>query len=320
MCSFLRNELSSCKTDSQGEEALIMTGVLKPIKTSLKSAIRTVYSLSRQFQPLLPLSDDQWAHLTLLKTLVQRDMSARYKGSILGNLWPLANQVAMLLIYTYVFSVVLNVKLSLRGLPQDNSWVFGLWLFAGLVPWFAFNNGLVLSTNSVVSQPNLVKKVVFPLTLLPFVPVLSAFLESTFGLMALIGFVAFFQHTLHPTLLLLPLVWVPQILLTAGLGLGMASLTVFIRDIPQTLTVFMNLWFYATPIIYPADLIPPSIRSWVFWLNPLAAIAEMYRDAILVGNITHWGEWAAATIISGAVFGVGLWLYHKLKLAFADVL
>ncbi|MBE7386043.1 MAG: ABC transporter permease [Leptolyngbya sp. SIO1E4] len=273
-----------------------------------------------RLQPWIPLNDQQWAKLDLLKTLVQRDMEARYKGSIIGNLWPLLNQLAQLLIYTYVFAIVLRVKLSLRGMPADNSFVFGLWLFAGLLPWIAFSSGLTQAAGAVVTQSNLVKKVVFPLTLLPLVPVCTSFLESTFGLMALITFVAFVNHVLHLTLLLLPLVWLPQLLLTAGLGFLAAGLTVFIRDIPQTLGVILNLWFYATPLIYPAEMIPQPLQQWVFWLNPLAAVGEMYRDVVLIGEVTHWGEWGAATGISAIVFIGGFWCYRQLRPAFADVL
>ncbi|MEM6836185.1 MAG: ABC transporter permease [Cyanobacteria bacterium P01_C01_bin.120] len=297
-----------------------MTGVLKPLKASLKASGQTLLRQATRLKRLLPLEETQWAQLGLLITLVQRDMTARYKGSMLGNVWPLVNQLATLLIYTYVFSIVLRVKLELEGLPANNSLVFGLWLFAGLLPWMVFNSGLLQATNSVVAQPNLVKKVVFPLSLLPLVPILSGFLESGFGLMALIAFVAFSQQVINPTLLFLPLIWLPLLLLTAGLGYAAAGLTVFVRDIPQTLTVALNLWFYATPIIYPATLVPEPLQQWVFWLNPLAAIAELYRDAILVGEITHWSEWAVATVISGSIFGLGLGLYRRLKNAFADVL
>ena len=290
-----------------------MTVVLKPIKTSFKA-------LKRLIKPLISLNESQWAAASLLKTLVQRDMNARYKGSIFGNLWPLLNQLAQLLIYTYVFAIVLRVKLSLKGMPADSSFVFGLWLFAGLVPWIAFSTGLIQSSGTVVGQPNLVKKVVFPLSLLPLVPVLSSFLESTFGLMALIVFVVFTTHSLHSTLLLLPLVWIPQLLLTIGLGYLAAGLTVFIRDIPQTLGILLNLLFYATPLIYPADMIPDPFRQWVFWLNPLAAVGEMYRDVILVGEVTHWGEWGVATGLSLAVFVAGFGCYKRLRPAFADVL
>lgn len=297
-----------------------MTGVLQPLKLLLKAIIRSFRRLAVQLKFLIPLNESQWAKLSLLKTLVQREMAARYKGSILGNLWPLLNQLAQLLIFTYVFAIVLQVKLSLRNMPSDNSFVFGLWLFAGLLPWIAISSGLTQAASSVITQPNLVKKVVFPLTLLPLVSVCASFLESTFGMVVLITFVAFFTNAVHSTWLLLPLVWLPQLLLTSGLGFLTAGLTVFIRDIPQTLMVLLNLWFYATPLIYPADMIPQPFQKWVFWLNPIAAIGEMYRDVVLIGEVTHWYEWAAATGISAVIFVAGFECYRKLSPAFADVL
>lgn len=266
-----------------------------------------------------PLKEQWQTKFNLLATLVQRDLEARYKGSVLGNLWALLNQLSQLLIYTYVFAIVLEVKLSLKGLPANNI-TFGLWLFAGLLPWIAFTSGMSQAAASVISQPNLVKKVVFPLGLLPLVPILSALIESSFGLVALIILVAMSAHTLHSTLLLLPLIWLPQLMLTAGLGYLMAGLTVFLRDIPQTLAVVLNLWFYLTPIVYPASAIPAQWRVYIFWLNPLAAIAEIYRDLILVGHVNHWGEWSLATLVATVVFAIGLWCYRRLRPAFADVL
>lgn len=281
----------------------------------MKSVVRKVGRVRRY----LPVSEQWWAKLDLLRTLVQRDLEARYKGSVLGNLWPLLNQLSQLLIYTYVFSIVLNVKLNLKGLPATDA-TFGLWLFAGLLPWMAFTGGLSQSASAVLMQPNLVKKVVFPLVLLPLVPILSAFVESTLGLMALIVLVAVSSQTVHLTVLLLPLIWLPQLLLTAGLGYLMAGFSVFLRDIPQTLGVILNLLFYLTPIVYPASVIPKEFREWVFWLNPLAAIAEVYRDLVLVGQVQHWGEWALASAVSLVFFGIGIWCYRRLRPAFADVL
>lgn len=268
---------------------------------------------------ILPINERLWAKFDLLRTLVRRDLEARYKGSVLGNLWPLLNQLSQLLIYTYVFSVVLKVKLSLKTLPENN-FTFGLWLFAGLLPWIAFTGGLIQSASSVVGQPNLVKKVVFPLTLLPLVPILSTFIESSLGLMALIFFVAVTSHNLHATLALLPLVWLTQLLLTAGLGYLVAGLTVFLRDIPQTLGVILNIWFYATPLVYPVSAIPEQWRSLIFWLNPIAAIAEVYRDIVLVGEVKHWGEWGVASTIASIIFCCGFTVYKRLRPAFADVL
>ncbi|WP_460207810.1 ABC transporter permease [Scytonema sp. NUACC21] len=281
----------------------------------MRGVVRKVGRLRR----VLPVSEIWWVKFDLLRTLVRRDLEAKYKGSVLGNLWPLLNQLSQLLIYVYVFSIVLKLKVNLKTLP-DNNFTFGLWLFAGLLPWIAFNNGLLQAATSVIVQPNLVKKVVFPLALLPLVPILSAFIESSFGLVALIFFVALTSHTLHITLALLPLVWVPQLLLTAGLGYFVAGLTVFLRDIPQTLTVILNLWFYLTPIIYPASAIPEQWRFYVFWFNPMTAIAEVYRDLILAGEVKHWGEWEVASLVAIAVFYGGLWSYKRLQPAFADVL
>ncbi len=265
------------------------------------------------------LPADTLTKLDLLLTLVRRDLDVKYKGSVLGNFWPLINQLSQLLIYTYVFSVILQVKLSLKGLPENNL-TFGLWLFAGLVPWIAFTTGWLQSASAVIVQPNLVKKVVFPLELLPLVPILSAFIESTMGMMALIVIVGLSTQVLHGTLWLLPFVFFTQLVLTIGLGYLVAGLTVFLRDIPQTVAVVINLWFYLTPIVYPAKVIPEAWQKWVFWLNPMAAIAEVYRDLILVGQVQHWQEWGIATVISLLIFVVGLKSYKHLQPTFADVL
>lgn len=284
--------------------------MLRSVRGDVRKSERSGYWLPLQ-QPL--------AKLDLLKTLVVRDLEARHKGSVLGNLWPLLNQLSQLLIYTYVFSIVLRVKLSLQGLPENNL-TFGMWMFAGLLSWTAFSSGVLAAATSVISQPNLVKKVVFPLALLPLVPVCSAFVESSLGLMGLILLVGIISHTVHSTLLLLPLVLLPQLLLTAGLSYLVAGLTVFLRDVPQTLGVVINLWFYMTPLVYPASIIPEKFRVWVFWLNPMAAIAETYRDLVLVGTVRHWGEWGIASLVACLVFYGGLSVYRRLRPAFADVL
>jgi len=285
--------------------------LLKPIKL----AIHKVARLPR----LLPLPDGWWTKLDLLKTLVQRDLAARYQGSVLGNSWALLNQLAQLLVYTYLFSIVLKVKLSLGGLPSNN-FTFGLWLFTGLVPWIAFTTGFSQAASAVIAQPNLVKKVVFPVALLPLVPICSAFVESTMGVMLLITFVVFLTKAIHSTILLLPLIWIPQLLFTSGLGYLAAGMTVFLRDIPQTLGVILNLWFYVTPIVYPSSAVPEALRFWVFWLNPMTIVVELYRDLVLVGRIDHWIEWGVLWMISIVIFAIGLWVYRRLRPAFADVL
>lgn len=283
------------------------------VSESLRSAVQ------RLWRRAVPLRPSRKAQLELLHVLVVRELESKYKGSTLGNLWPIVHQLSQLAIYTYVFAIILKVKLNLEGLPSNN-FMFGLWLYAGLLPWTAFVNGLVQATSSVVMQPNLVKKIVFPLGLLPLVPILAAFVESTIGLMALLLALALATQTMQPTVLLLPLAWLPQLLLVSGLGYLTAGLTAFVRDIPQSLVVILNMWFYVTPIVYPATVIPEQWRELVFWVNPLATIVEFHREILLVGRVTYWGEWTLATAIALGVFLGGLWVYRRLRPGFADVL
>lgn len=276
------------------------------------------------FPQRLPLPHALQTKLELLVTLVQRDLDARYKGSVFGNAWSLIQQLSQLLIYTYVFSIVLKVKLSQSNLPTSplagNSLIFALWLFAGLIPWNAITASFIPAATAVINQPNLVKKVVFPLTLMPLVPIITAFIDSTIGLMLLLTTLVLFTQTLHGSLLLLPLVWIPQILLTAGISYALAGLTVFIRDIPQSIGIVLSFLFYLTPIMYPVDLIPQQLQVWMI-LNPLSTIAEVYRDLILWGTPgQHLVGWVSLWVISAIVFSGGLWIYRRLSPAFADVL
>jgi len=110
------------------------------------------------------------------------------------------------------------------------------------------------------------------------------------------------------------------LLLTIGLSYLVAGLTVFLRDVPQTLGVLLNLWFYLTPLVYPASVIPEKWQSWVFLLNPMAAIAETYRDLILVGEVRHGQAWGIVSLVSVVVCYGGFWVYQRLRKAFADVL
>ena len=261
--------------------------------------------------------------LNLLRVLVQRELAARYKGSIFGNFWSVAHQITQLAIYTYVFAVVLKVKLSQSAIPQtgriDDQLLFALWLFGGLIPWNAMTLSFMGSSTAVISQPNLVKKVVFPLVLLPLVPIATAFFDSTIGMMILIAAVAFALKTIHMTMFLLPLVWIPQLMLTAGIGYLLAGFTVFLRDIPQTVTIAVNLLFYLTPIMYPIEAVPEMFRPIMKW-NPAGILADLYRDLILWGEVRHFQEWGLLWILSAIVFTIGITVYRRLRPAFADVL
>ena len=253
----------------------------------------------------------------LLRLLVARDLAAKYKGTILGRAWPFIIQVSQLLIFTYLFALIFHARATVPGLPASTT-TFGIWLFAGLLPWNAFAAAITQGAMSIAGQPNLIKKVVFPLALLPLVPVCSGFLESLFGVVPLILIVATWTHAVHISLMLLPLVMGVQLLFTAGIAYAVAALTVFLRDTPQALGPLILLGFYATPIVYSFTMVPAAVRS-IEVVNPMAAVAAGYRDTMLSGtaDLPSLG-WAA--VVSAAIAVAGFALFRRTRGSFADVL
>jgi lipopolysaccharide transport system permease protein len=254
----------------------------------------------------------------LLLALIRRELDARYRGALLGRAWPLVAQAAQLLVFTYLFSAIFKVRLHLDGIGE-NAATYGLWLFAGFIPWTAFSTSVAQGATSVIIQQNLIKKVVFPLALLPLVPIFAAFVESLAGFAALIVLFGIVAHTVQPTIALLPIVWIPQLLLTAGLAYFFSALTVFIRDIPQALAPALLVWFYVTPVVYPSTIVPPQMAG-LTRANPMTFIVSSTRDVVIYGHGINWVAWLLYTVIAAAVFAVGFGLYRKLRPAFADVL
>ena len=257
--------------------------------------------------------------LDLLGMLLKRDLDARYKGALLGKLWPLINQAVQIVIYTVVFSTIMVAHVDIPGL-NNSKLAFGVWLFTGLLPWIGFAGGISASATAVISQPNFVKKIVFPLPLLPVVPVITALIESLFGLLPLLIVVVAITHKLQPTILLLPIVWVVQALFTIGLAYVAAAITVYLRDIPQSIATILNVWFYLTPIIYPLSTLPAPVRRFVKFANPMTAFVDVYRALTLAGEIRDPAVLLCAGIWTVVVFVVGFTLYRRLQVAFADVL
>ena len=255
--------------------------------------------------------------IRFLAALVQRDLGARYRAAVFGWLWPLLVQLAQLVVFTYVFAAVFRQRAQIPGL-QSGTLSYGLWLFTGLIGFNALQAGIVGASTSIVGQPNLVKRVVFPLALLPLVPVLSAAVEAVAGFAVLVAVTALTAHSLHPTLLLVPIVVVVQLILTAGLAYFVAGLTAFVRDVPQTLGPLFLLLLYLTPILYPPSAVPASVRTIVS-LNPISVFVDAYRALTLEGTLPFGRHFALATIVSLAVFFLGWRFFRNLRPSFGDV-
>lgn len=256
-----------------------------------------------------------WLQRHLLGLMVKRDCLGRYKGSLLGLLWPLINPFGHLLLYTFLFSVVLKVKFGTSGSTSN----FALYLMAGLLPWGAFAEALARSSTVILEHPNLVKRVVFPLQILPLVTVLSALVTEAIAFIILLAGVLIYNHGLPMSLVFLPMIIISQILLTAGISWFVASLSVYIRDIRHLMALGLSAWMYGTPIVYPATALPEQIQ-FILWLNPMAGIVMDYRRVVLEGLAPDWQHYGVYTAMAIIVCIIGFNFFEATKKSFADVM
>ncbi len=233
----------------------------------------------------------------------------------MGGLWAVLNPLAMLALYTFVFSVILKVKLG----AGDDTASFALYLFCGMLPWLAFSEGVQRSTTVILGNVNLVKKVVFPLEVLPLNVVLAALVTQAIGMLVLLAAALAKGVPVSWTWLLAPLLIVPQLAWTLGLSWFLASFGVYVRDIGQLIGLVLTAWMFVTPIMYPAAMVPAQYQWWVA-VNPMAVLIEAYRRVFLEGALPSGGALAALTVSGGLVCVLGYLWFLKTKKGFADVL
>lgn len=255
------------------------------------------------------------SHLTLMRLMISRDFKGRYRGSLLGALWPVIQPVGHLMLYTFVFCVVLKVKFGADASTSN----FGLYLMSGLLAWGAISESFSRSTTCILEMPNLVKRVVFPLEVIPIVVALSSAATQVGGLLILVLCAVIYQGGVHQSLLFLPLIALPQLLFTVGVSWILASLGVFVRDMRHLITLALSVWMYMTPIVYPASALPANLK-FLTWINPVAGIVSDYRRVILEGRLPEFGQYAFYTAISLFLFFFGYYFFMKTKRSFADVM
>lgn len=251
------------------------------------------------------------AQVFLLRELVRRDWQARYAGSALGFLWSFSLPLFHLALYTFVFALVLRVPTQAGGPP------YGVLLFAGLMPWLAFQEGVQRATTALIDNANLVRKQRFPTELLVLAVVLSALLHQLVALGLFVVVLGVRGELVPGGLWLLPLALAVQLVLTVGLALLAATTQVFVRDLAPALGVGFLAWFYATPIVYPLRLVPAPWRT-LLELNPLTPLVGLYRCALLGLPRPSLGELLVLAASAALVAALGLSLFRRLRPAFAD--
>jgi len=253
--------------------------------------------------------------LDLILSLTKRELAARYRGSALGIIWALLTPIVMIAIFTIIFAGIFKAKFGV----SSSQWDYALYLFCGLLPWNAFQESLQLSSSTIVAHANLVKRVVFPLETLPVSLSLAAAVNQLFGTIVLVAAIVILRREIHPTIVFLPLILIPQIIATFGGAWLVASLGVFIRDIVQGIALVLMAWMYLTPIIYPESLVPEAYRGIVN-LNPFTPLVRNYRRIILEGSPPDWRGLAYFTIFGLVSFVVGYWWFARTRKNFADVI
>lgn len=247
-----------------------------------------------------------WRYRGFIWAEVSRQFRAKYQGSVLGSAWTLLNPLAMILIYTLVFSHVMGARLP----ALDSPFAYAIHVCAGLLPWGLFQDVITRSVNLFIAHASLIKKIAFPTCSLVVIVLSTALLDfalifATFLLLlAVTGTLpGLVLAALVPLLLL-------QIGLSAGLGLLAAVLQVFFRDVGHTTAIILRLWFWLTPIVYPISILPDWVRFWVQGFNPMTALVDGYQRILLLHRWPDWSSLWLPALSAAAALWLGLTLYR----------
>ena len=255
------------------------------------------------------------AHWQAIQIFVNRDIRGRYINSALGLWWAVIQPLALLALYTFVFSSIMSIKWT----DSAGAGEFALYAFCGLLPWLAVSDALTRSASILLDQTPLIKKVVFPTEILPVHLVLSALIVELAGLAVFLVVVIIGGRLPGWSLLILPFVMALQFLFMTGVAWLLSTLALYLRDVRQVVGLMLTLWMFLTPIVYPASLVPARFQ-WVLDINPMTAIVGAYRAALLDDQLPGPIPLALFAVIALTLFVSGHWLFMRTKPTFADLL
>jgi lipopolysaccharide transport system permease protein len=274
-------------------------------------------SAARYLDPVR-MARSLWQHRELIARLIGQEVVQRYRGSYLGIVWSLITPILMLAVYAFVFSVVFQARWGALG-ESPHTGQFALTLFAGLIPFGVFSEVVNRAPSLILAVPNYVKKVVFPLEILPVVALGSAVVHSLISAAILLAGSLLLLGAVSPTVLLLPLAYLPLIFLTLGVSWFLASLGVYVRDIGHAIGVVVQVLFFLSPIFYPVSAVPERFRP-VLYANPLTEIIAGFRRTALWGEPLAWGSWSVLVLGTAAAALVGYAWFMQTRKGFADVM
>ncbi len=257
-----------------------------------------------------------WVHFDLIVQLSRRAILSRYRGSVLGMFWSLLTPLLMLLIYSFVFSIVFKAKWNHPGAEDAN---FGIILFSGMIIHALFSEPMVMSASSITGSAQYVKKVVFPLEVMAWSTIIVTAFQALISFFILIVFMLVIGMDIHPSLLLFPVVVAPMMVFSVGVSWLLSSLTVFVRDIGQLVGIAATVLLFISPVFYSIDRLPEHLQK-IIYLNPISFIVDQMRRISIYGEMPDWFGLGIYSLISLAVAWVGLIVFQRLRVGFADVL
>lgn len=258
-----------------------------------------------------------WRNRSLVWQLTQREVTGRYKGSWLGLAWSFVNPILMLIIYTFFFSVVFKARWNMPGYEGKSG--FALMLFVGLILYTVFAECVNRAPGLILGNVNYVKRVVFPLEILPCVAMGSALFHACISVLVLLLAQLVMTHQVWWTVIFLPLVMFPLVIGVLGLSWILASVGVFMRDVSQITVFAVTVMQFLSPIFYPMTAMPERFRP-LLMLNPLTFVIEQARRVVLVGELPDFSKLVTAIAAATVFAWMGFWWFQKTRKGFADVL
>jgi len=254
-----------------------------------------------------------FSYRELLSSLTKKELKVKYRGSILGFFWSLLNPVLVMLVYSFVFSIVLK-----QGIPE-----FAIFLLCALLPFNFFSNSVNYGSGSIVANSNLVKKIYFPKEIIPLSIMLSNLINFFLELIVLFVVLSIFKYKFYMYLYILPVIIIVEVFFVSGMSMLISSLNVLFRDLQHLVSILMMVWFFGTPIIYPLSMVPERFQFWM-QLNPMTVFTIYYRNIFYYVKYPEGLYWPPLEIIliclaiTFGVFFLGYYIFKKLEDRFAE--
>ncbi|MFQ5823496.1 MAG: ABC transporter permease [bacterium] len=250
-----------------------------------------------------------WTHRRTISLFALREIKGRYAGTMVGFIWNVINPLSLILLYTFIFSHIMNTKLA--GVKYG-PFGYGLYICSGILPWLAFQESIFRSTSTFLENAGFIKKVFIPEEIYVATVVFSSAVNLALAYTLFVIILGFLGHFTSILLLIIPFAFLLQQVFCFGLGIGLATVTIFFKDVGLIVGLILQLWFWATPIVYAEAIIPESYK-WVIQLNPMYYFMKIYHSVVILQEYPGWRTFAISFIFAIVSVLIGTQIFQRLK-------